>query len=80
MDSARFGLPGDKERILGIEASHSDICRFDPRKSQKDRDNLDRVLSNVDDLFELALARSESMTLPNVSIDPLHSRLRALRE
>ena len=77
--SAKFGLPGDKERILGIDADHSDICRFDPA-NQQDKDNLEKVMSSVEDLYNVALAKGESVDLPNVPETYLESRFAVLAE
>ena len=80
MDSAVLGLPGHRERILGIDASHSNICRFDPRHNQAERDNIDKVISNLDDLFRLALVRGESMALSYTPTALLETRFAALSE
>ena len=53
--SAVFGPPGDRENIVRMDASHSDMCRYDG--TQHDRDNLKLVLSNMEDLYEQALKR-----------------------
>ena len=55
------------------------MCRFDPAQ-QQDKDNLEKVVSSLDDLYGLALAKGESMTLPNVVEPSLESRLAALAE
>jgi hypothetical protein len=39
--SATFGLPGDKENIVMLNANHSNMCRFDD--SQEDQDNFKLV-------------------------------------
>lgn len=53
-DSATFGLFGHRENIVRLNASHSDMCRFDA-KDQRDKDNLEFVLSNLEDLYDEAL-------------------------
>jgi hypothetical protein len=78
-DSAFFGLPRDRERILPINADHSSICRFDPN-NRTDADNLKRVLSSVEDLYELALKKGEFVILPSAPQETLVSRLQALGE
>ena len=55
------------------------MCRFDPAQ-QQDKDNLEKVVSNLDNLYGLALAKGESMTLPKVVEPSLESRLAALTE
>lgn len=56
-----FGLPGDRENIVRLDASHSDMCRFD--QSKRDQDNFKLVWSNVEDLYEDALKRGESISI-----------------
>lgn len=63
--SAVFGLPGDRENIVMLNASHSDMCRFD--ESQQDQDNFKLVWSNIEDLYLEALKRSEFVKLPSPS-------------
>ena len=60
--SAVFGLPGDRENIVRLNASHSDMCRFD--ESQQDQDNFNLVRSNIEDLYEEAIKRSECIKVP----------------
>ena len=57
-ESAIFGIPGDREAIIEIKATHSDICRFD--KSEYDKDLYKLVRGNVEDLYEKALKKGES--------------------
>lgn len=59
--SAIFGLPGRRERIVELKADHSDLCRFD--ESPRDQDNLKIISNNVQDLYEIALKRSESVSV-----------------
>ncbi|KAJ5771963.1 hypothetical protein N7520_002492 [Penicillium odoratum] len=54
-DSSRFNLPGDRENIVMLIADHSTVCKFGP--SQPDQDNLERVLSNIVDIYEAALKK-----------------------
>ena len=58
-NSATFGLPGHRENIVRLNASHSDMCRFDA-KDQRDKDNLEIVFSNLEDLYDEALKTCES--------------------
>ena len=58
-NSATFGLPGHRENIVRLNASHSDMCRFDV-KDQRDKDNLEIVFSNLEDLYDEALKSCES--------------------
>lgn len=57
--SAIFGLPGTRENIVGLNAEHSDLCRFGA--SRREQDNLKVVLANIRDLYNAALERSESV-------------------
>jgi len=75
--SAVIGLPGDIENQVGIDASHSDICRFDP-SIMIDMDNYEKVQGNFQELYEGALERQGEM-LPNASEGDLETRLAALR-
>lgn len=61
-DSATFGLFGHRENIVRLNASHSDMCRFDA-KDQRDKDNLEFVLSNLEDLYDEALKSRESANI-----------------
>ncbi|KAL5610838.1 hypothetical protein FOBRF1_006955 [Fusarium oxysporum] len=65
-ESVIFGLPGDRERILGVDAKHSDICRFNPSSSE-DAQSLRIVLSSVEDIYEDAVKKGAS-----VKTDQLH--------
>lgn len=56
-ESARFGLPGDRENIVQLKADHSGVCRFD--RSQVDRDNFELVQSNIKDLYKSSLRIGE---------------------
>ena len=60
-----------------MDADHSGLCRFDPT-NRTDKDNLERVLSSVEDLYQLAVEKGESLALPSVPQDSLESRLQAL--
>ena len=57
--SATFGLPGHRENIVRLNATHSDMCRFDG-KDQRDKDNLKIVSSNLEDVYDVALKNCES--------------------
>ena len=57
--SACFGLPGSRENIVELNAEHSDLCRFDG--SMRDQDNFKLVANNIQDIYEAALKRSESV-------------------
>ncbi|KAL9634210.1 MAG: hypothetical protein Q9164_004231 [Protoblastenia rupestris] len=66
MASAKFGLEGKRERILGIDADHSGMCRFDP-SNQQDKDNLEKVMSSVEDLYILALEKAKDSEISSSS-------------
>ncbi|KAH8621494.1 alpha/beta-Hydrolase [Alternaria alternata] len=58
--SAKFGtLPGNVENVVKLAGGHSDICRFNP-KDDVDADNLELVLCNIKELYDIALRESES--------------------
>lgn len=57
--SATFGLPGERENIIELNAEHSELCRFD--SDRRDQDNFKLVANNIQDLYEAALATSESV-------------------
>ena len=57
--SATFGLLGQRENIVRLDANHSDVCRFDD-VTQRDKDNLKIVSSNLEDVYEDALKSCES--------------------
>ncbi|KAL8882930.1 MAG: hypothetical protein Q9198_000140 [Flavoplaca austrocitrina] len=75
--SATFQLPGGQERVLGLDSTHSDLCRFDPA-IQEDADRLEQVMSSLEDLYILAMKRSESEALTIVETDQLECRMSAL--
>ena len=75
--SAVLGLSGDIENQVGIDASHSEICRFDP-SIMMDMDNYEKVQGNFQELYEGALKRQGEI-LPNSPEGELETRLAALR-
>ena len=76
--SAVIGLPGDMENQVGIDASHSEICRFDTSISA-DMDNYEKVQGNIKELYDGAV-EMEGVILPAVSEMELQARLAALGE
>lgn len=48
-----IGLPGDHENQVKLEATHSDMCRFNP-KVQIDAKNFKLVEGNVLELCEVS--------------------------
>ncbi|KAK3380656.1 hypothetical protein B0T24DRAFT_697246 [Lasiosphaeria ovina] len=52
-ESARFGMPGDRENVVKLNADHVTICKFGP--GQEDQDNFELVLGNIKDLYSNAL-------------------------
>ncbi|KAJ5511354.1 hypothetical protein N7453_003457 [Penicillium expansum] len=58
-ESSRIGLPGDRENIVKLKADHSKVCKFG--QSQTDRDNLELVQSNIEDIYEAALKKSSRL-------------------
>ncbi len=75
--SAVIGLPGDMENQVGIDASHSEICRFDP-SILEDMDNYEKVQGNFRELYEGALEKLGEI-LPTAPEGELEARLAALR-
>lgn len=75
--SAVIGLPGDVENQVGIDASHTEICRFDP-SILTDMDNYEKVQGNFKELYEGALEKQGEL-LPDVLKVEFGARLAALR-
>jgi len=55
-ESARLGLPGDRENVVKLDADHGGVCRFG--LSETDKDNLKLVRHNIKDLFQSALLKT----------------------
>ena len=55
--SATFGLSGNRENVVRLEANHSDLCRFD----ENDEDNSKLVLSNIEDLYDNAVSTCKTL-------------------
>jgi hypothetical protein len=64
MESARLGLPGDRENVVKLNADHSGVCKFGD--GQIDRDNFKKVQNNIQDLYENALKLRELNATPFV--------------
>ncbi len=75
-DSATIGLPGDIENQVGLDASHSEMCRFEP-SLQADMKNYQWVKRNIKGLYLGALEK-QGETLPNAPRHQLEDRLAAL--
>ncbi|KAI9367173.1 hypothetical protein BJX61DRAFT_547746 [Aspergillus egyptiacus] len=52
-ESAQIGLPGNIENIVMLAADHSNICKFD--EGRVDRNNYKLVKGNLEELYEKAL-------------------------
>ncbi|KAL0932402.1 NB-ARC domain-containing protein [Colletotrichum truncatum] len=82
-ESARLGLPGDRENIVKLDSDHTNVCKFGD--DVRDQDNLKRVRGNIKDLYKKALRHSELNAIPSpvgleTQLDPaLYPRLVALR-
>ena len=63
-ESARLGMPGDRENVVKLNADHGGVCKFGP--SEDEQDNLKLVRANIKDLFQSALKRGEFLALPSV--------------
>lgn len=57
-ESARLGMPGDRENVVKLNADHSGICKFGA--SQADQDNLEFVQFNIKDIYKKALQKPAS--------------------
>ena len=62
---------------MKLNASHSDLCRFD--LSEADQDNLKKVRGNIEDIYVKALEKGESINVPTATERQLEQRLAALR-
>ncbi|GKT67556.1 NB-ARC domain-containing protein [Colletotrichum tofieldiae] len=82
-ESARLGMPGDRENVVELKADHSTVCKFGG--AELDQDNLKRVRSNIKDMYKKALQRSElnavsiSIGLESMVDTGLQARLAALQ-
>jgi hypothetical protein len=63
-ESARLGMPGDRENVVKLEADHSGVCKFG--HSETDQDNLKLVCTNIKDLVQSALKTGKPFALPSV--------------
>ncbi|KAI1392353.1 uncharacterized protein F4822DRAFT_436211 [Hypoxylon trugodes] len=54
-ESARLGLPGDRENIIKLDADHIGVCKFGT--SQTDLDNLKLVRANLRDMYKEVLKK-----------------------
>ncbi len=59
--SATFGLPGEREAIVELNANHSDLCRFGG--TQTDQDNYEMVSSRIQKMYKAALKQSEPVKI-----------------
>ena len=55
-------MSGSRENIVRLEATHSDLCRFD----DDDEDNSKLVLSNIEDLYEHAISPCKTSGICNL--------------
>ena len=51
--SAQFGMPGDRENVVKLNADHRSVCKFGA--SQQDQDNFNLVRGNIRDIYKNAL-------------------------
>ncbi|KAI0448300.1 hypothetical protein F5B21DRAFT_155524 [Xylaria acuta] len=65
-ESSSFGLPGNRENVVSLEADHSGVCKFGD--GETDRDNFEYVLGNIRDLVENALKISMLNSITPVAI------------
>ncbi|KAF6793061.1 NB-ARC domain-containing protein [Colletotrichum musicola] len=52
-ESARLGMPGDRENVVRLDADHSTVYKFGGVIS--DQDNLKRIQNNIKDIYKKAL-------------------------
>ena len=64
-ESARFGMPGDRENIVKLNANHNGVCKFS--SSQTDQDNFKLVRSNIMDIYKNALKICELIGMPSTN-------------
>ncbi|KAI8649732.1 hypothetical protein NCS55_01435700 [Fusarium keratoplasticum] len=57
-ESARLGLPGDRENVVKLNADHGGVCRFGD--SQTDKDNFEVVQRNIIDIYDSAMKNRSS--------------------
>ncbi|KAB5557932.1 hypothetical protein GE09DRAFT_93575 [Coniochaeta sp. 2T2.1] len=57
-ESARLGLPGQRENVVKLNADHRGVCKFGP--SEADQDNLKLVRGNMKDLYRSALKTGDT--------------------
>jgi len=57
-ESAVFGLAGDRENQVRLNATHSNMCRFNP-SVKADMDNYFFVKANIEDLCDLCPGEPE---------------------
>lgn len=77
-ESAVIGLPGNVEAQLQLNASHSDICRFDP-SSERDQDNYKIVNSRLKGLYKEAILLRSKLANPPQQ-EALEERFAALSD
>ena len=77
-------MPGDRERIVQLNAGHGGVCKFGP--SPVDQDNFKLVRSSIKGLYKAALEYGELSAIPpvistgvSVDEDRLQARLASLR-
>jgi len=89
VESARFGIPGDHENVVKLNADHSRVCKFG--SSLEDQDNFKLVRGNIKDLYKNALkigelsiitpVNSREQKVEHVDDDKeLHARLAKLKK
>jgi len=61
-ESARFGIPGDRENVVKLNADHSGICKFGSTVAEQDNFKLVKV--NIKDIYKNALKKCESSIMP----------------
>jgi len=71
-ESAIFGLPGDRENVVKLDAKHENMCRFDPL-NQTDKKNYFYVEGNISELVAAAIKESKSVassleSLPHIRV------------
>jgi hypothetical protein len=67
-ESATFGLPGHRETILGLDADHSNICKFDSA-IEDDMDVYEFVKNNFLWLYDEVL-KERNLETRMAALDP----------
>lgn len=76
--SATYGLPDDKEVVIEISATHSDICRFN--KTREDQDRFKLVSNTLEEEYDNIIQQGElsDVSVPGSEDEPVVARFQRL--